>query len=61
MANYRCRAGFQPASSGGFLPPERRAKDALQPADKDQQFSFWRAWSAAFQAAAAPESENGAE
>ena len=26
-----------------------------------QQFSFWRAWSAAFQAAAAPESENGAE
>jgi hypothetical protein len=27
----------------------------------DQQFSFWHAWSAAFQAAAAPESENGAE
>jgi hypothetical protein len=26
-----------------------------------QQFSFWRAWSAAFQAAAAPESENGVE
>jgi hypothetical protein len=25
-----------------------------------QQFSFWRGWSAAFQAAADPESENGA-